>query len=143
MLQQDIEDNVRIATDHDQHRKSSGTPSDEADEPNVYDEPDDELEEPENDEMQCTVKSKCQKCLPCALKLLYELNSFGPIYPSLYIAYKFILTLSCTQVSCERVFSVLKIVKLKHRLRSSPGQDLLEDLCYFMLSVISSSITIR
>jgi hypothetical protein len=125
------QDNVRIGTDHDQQSKSTATPSDQ---PNVDDEPDDELEEPfdefhENDEMHCNVKSKCQKCLPCAMKLLYELNSLGPIYPSLYIAYKFILTLSCTQVSCERVFSVLKVVK--HRLRSSLGQDLLEDFVLF------------
>jgi hAT family C-terminal dimerisation region len=62
----------------------------------------------------------------CALELLHELNTHGAFYTSLYQAYKFALTLSCTQVSCERVFSVLKIIK--NRLRSSLGQDLLEDL---------------
>ena len=38
--------------------------------------------------------------------------------------YKILLTLSFTQVACERVFSNLKIVK--SRLRSLLGQELLE-----------------
>ena len=41
------------------------------------------------------------------------------IYTCLCVAYKFALTLSCTQVSCERVFSVLKVIK--NRLRFSLG----------------------
>ena len=73
----------------------------------------------------CSKQMKCQKCLVCTLQTLYELNLYGEMYPSLYIAYKYILTLSCTQVSCERVFSVLKIIK--NRLRSLLGQELLED----------------
>ena len=40
------------------------------------------------------------------------------------ISYKFLLTLSITQVACERSFSTLKCVK--NRLRSSLSQDNLE-----------------
>lgn len=80
-------------------------------------------------EKRCKVFEKCKKCLACALELLCELNAYGRIYPTLYIAYKYILTLSCTQVSCERVFSTLKIIK--NRLRSSLGQELLEDFILF------------
>lgn len=47
-------------------------------------------------------------------------------YSNLYIAYKYLITLACTQVSCERVFSKLKI--LKSRLRASLGEELLEAL---------------
>lgn len=43
---------------------------------------------------------------------------------SLGLAYKFLLTLSITQVACERSFSTLKFVK--NRLRSSLSQDNLE-----------------
>ena len=80
---------------------------------------------------QCNPNVKCKRCLICALELLHELNSHCSLYTCLYLAYKFALTLSCTQVSCERVFSVLKVIK--NRLRSSLSQDLLED--FVLLSV--------
>ena len=80
---------------------------------------------------QCNPNVKCKRCLICALELLHELNSHCSSYTCLYVAYKFALTLSCTQESCERVFSVLKVIK--NRLRSSLGQDLLED--FVLLSV--------
>lgn len=87
----------------------------------------------DNDEREltyhCHNKTKCYQCLVCAVDLLCDLNSYGPIFQSLYTAYKFILTLSCTQVSCERMFSVLKVIK--NRLRSSLGQELLEDFMLF------------
>ena len=47
----------------------------------------------------------------------------------LFAVYKFILTLSCTQVICERVFSILKWVK--HRVRSSIGQEFLTSFILF------------
>ena len=64
----------------------------------------------------CNPSAKYRKCLVCALQELQQLNQHGTMYTSSYIAYKFVLTLSCTQVACERVFSILKIVK--SRLRS-------------------------
>lgn len=45
-------------------------------------------------------------------------------YPLIGLAYKFLLTLSVTQVACERTFSTLKCVKT--RLRSTISQDHLE-----------------
>ena len=70
-----------------------------------------------DEETQCNVKTKCQKCQICVLELLHELNLLGVIYLSLYIVYKFVSTISRTQVSCEMILSVLNIIK--HRLRSS------------------------
>lgn len=49
--------------------------------------------------------------------------------------YEYILTLSCTQVKCERSFSKLKIIK--NRLISSLDQDHLE---IFMLMSIERDI---
>ncbi|XP_030271602.1 uncharacterized protein LOC115580951 [Sparus aurata] len=45
-------------------------------------------------------------------------------YHVIGLAYKFLLTLSVTQVACERTFSTLKFVK--NRLRTSMSQDRLE-----------------
>src|SRR4029434_6479054 len=58
-----------------------------------------------------------------------------PPYHVIGLAYKFLLTLSITQVACERSFSTLKFVK--NRLRSSLSQDNLEA---FMLMCIEKEI---
>nr|CAI5838326.1 unnamed protein product [Callosobruchus analis] len=68
---------------------------------------------------------KCLKCLSCAFSVLFELSGSG-LFTNLYVVYKFILTIPCTQVTCERVFSKLRI--LKNRLRASLGQDLMSSL---------------
>jgi hAT family C-terminal dimerisation region len=68
----------------------------------------------------------CMSCLACATKILHKHNLYSSMYTELYMAYKFILTMPSTQVTCERVFSKLKIIKSK--LRSTIGQDLLESL---------------
>ncbi|XP_025414967.1 zinc finger MYM-type protein 6-like [Sipha flava] len=47
-------------------------------------------------------------------------------YPSLFLAYKYILTLSVSQVSCERSFSKLKYIK--NRLRSTLSSSHMEQL---------------
>src|SRR4029434_623781 len=47
-----------------------------------------------------------------------------PTLGTTVLAYQFLLTLSITQVACERCFSTLKFVK--NRLRSSLSQDNLE-----------------
>lgn len=100
------------------------------------------LDEPEDTETliehlisradKCDSKRKCSRCLVCALELLHKLELQGSMFTSLYTAYKFVLTLSCTQVSCERVFSILKIVK--NRLRSQLSQDILESLMLFYVN---------
>ena len=49
-------------------------------------------------------------------------------YPLLYQAYKAILTLSVTQVGCERTFSKLRSVK--NRLRNQLSEDCLDSLLF-------------
>lgn len=65
-------------------------------------------------------------CIPCAFSILYDYNFHSSAYSNLYRVYKVALTLSCTQVCCERAFSKLKIIK--NRLRASMSQELLESL---------------
>lgn len=81
-----------------------------------------------NIETHCKKFQKCSKCLPCAFSLLYELSQHSGLFNNLYTALKFVLTLPCTQVSCERTFSKLKIIKT--RLRSIISQDLLSSLIF-------------
>ncbi|CAI6365579.1 unnamed protein product [Macrosiphum euphorbiae] len=88
---------------------------------NVFDSENDEEET-----LTCSIDQNCQKCIPCAIKLLKDFNLHSSAYSDLYIAYETLLTISFTQVSCERSFSKLKIIKT--RLRSLIGQDLLESL---------------
>ena len=73
-----------------------------------------------SEESQCT-NGSCNKCLSCALLLLHRLNLHCCSYSNLYVVDKVILTLPCTQVKCELVFSKLKIIKT--RLRSMLAQD--------------------
>uniref|UniRef100_A0A336MST3 CSON006217 protein n=1 Tax=Culicoides sonorensis TaxID=179676 RepID=A0A336MST3_CULSO len=54
------------------------------------------------------------------------------------MAYKYILTLSFTQVSCERSFSTLKFIK--NKLRSTLSQENLEA---FMLMNIEKDILVN
>lgn len=73
----------------------------------------------------------CSGCLICCFKLIHRYNLHALTYSNLYIVYKCLITLSCTQVSCERVFSKLKIILT--RLRSLLGQEYLE--AFMLLSV--------
>ncbi len=70
----------------------------------------------------CT--GSCRNCLKCCYKIMYRysLNAIA----NLFLAYEYLLTLSFSQVSCERAFSKLKIGLVKTRLRSSLGNDKLE-----------------
>ena len=68
----------------------------------------------------------CKVCIPCAFKTLHVYNMHVSSYPALYVAYKVAMTLSCTQVSCERLFSKLKLIK--NRLRATMGEPHLESL---------------
>ncbi|KAG8547423.1 hypothetical protein GDO81_028393 [Engystomops pustulosus] len=80
----------------------------------------------EEEEVTDTKTLACENCLTCCYRLLYDYNLHSAAYTNLFAVYKTLLTLACTQVSCERVFSKLKIVK--NRLRSMIGQELLESL---------------
>ncbi|KAE9528830.1 hypothetical protein AGLY_012405 [Aphis glycines] len=98
-----------------------------------------------NNKQTSTISKGCNKkendhhnedrCLICVHKLLNSLNMHSSTFSNLYSVYEYILTLSCTQVKCERSFSKLKIIK--NRLRSSLGQDHLE---IFMLMSIERDI---
>jgi len=68
----------------------------------------------------------CRHCIGCAYKAFTENPMLQVSYPTLFVLYKFALTLPTTQVSCERVFSHLKIIKT--RLRAALKQFLLEPL---------------
>jgi len=60
----------------------------------------------------CTIikKESCRNCLRCCYTLLHKYNMYSKAYVMLYKAYKILLTLSITQVVCERSFSKLKQV---------------------------------
>ena len=66
----------------------------------------------------------CRTCLLCCYRILNKYSLNATTYSNLFQAYEYLLTLSFTQISCERAFSKLKIVKT--RLRSSMGNDKLE-----------------
>ena len=77
--------------------------------------------------VECLQNVKGQRCNSCLLycyRFLLQYNLGCSAYSTLSAAYEYLLTLSCTQVSCERPFSKLKIIKT--RLRSSMQQDFLE-----------------
>jgi len=57
-------------------------------------------------------------------KVLHRYSLHASAFTNLYLAYQYLLTLSFSQVSCERAFSKLKIMKA--RLRASLGNDKLE-----------------
>ena len=59
-------------------------------------------------------------------------------YPLLYQAYKIILTLSVTQVGCERTFSKLRYVK--NRLKNQLSEDRLDSL---LLICVERDILLR
>jgi len=65
-------------------------------------------------------------CLPKVYHILYEITSKLYLFNVLYLTMKYVLVLHCTQVSCERTFSKLKILKTK--LRFSINQEHLESL---------------
>jgi len=68
----------------------------------------------------------CKECASCCYFFLYRSALSTKTYISLFIAYKLLLTLSCTQIQCERCFSKLKYIK--NRLRNTMTQDRLEFL---------------
>ncbi|KAK3917568.1 Zinc finger MYM-type protein 1 [Frankliniella fusca] len=51
----------------------------------------------------------CKGCLRCPYRILRKHRLYTAAFGQLYRTYKFALTLPCTQVTCERCFSKLKI----------------------------------
>jgi len=65
------------------------------------------------------------------LHCLTKYNLYCQTYSNLYLAYKYVLTLPSTQVTCERSFSQLK--NIKTRLRSQLTDSKLE--AFMMMGV--------
>ncbi|XP_025203834.1 uncharacterized protein LOC112600743 [Melanaphis sacchari] len=85
-----------------------------------------------------TEKSHCKTCMNCAIccySVLQKYNLYCNAYSNLALAYKYLLTLPCSQVACERSFSFLKCIKT--RLRSTLSENKLEA---FMLMGIEKDI---
>ena len=76
-------------------------------------------------------QKKCRKCPGCVLLLLNEYNMLTNTFKYVGLAYKYLLTLSVTQVTCERSFSALKTIKTY--LRSTLSQENLEALMLMKL----------
>jgi len=53
----------------------------------------------------------CKNCSICCYNALIKYNLYLNAYPTLPIAYQYLLTLPVTQVACERSFSTLKYFK--------------------------------
>ncbi|XP_063077402.1 uncharacterized protein LOC134467457 [Engraulis encrasicolus] len=92
----------------------------------------DGVEVPELRNVKCRM---CKNCALCVYIILGQYNLLTDAYHTLCLAYKFLLTLSTTQVACERCFSTLKFVK--NRLRSTTAQEHLEA---FMLMATEKGI---
>ena len=73
---------------------------------------------------------RCNNCPVCMVLLLHEYNMLPNAYPSLSMEYRYLLTLSVTQITCERSFSFLQF--LKTRLRSTMAQKRFEGFMLIM-----------
>ena len=82
-----------------------------------------------------TVSKRCMKCAVCVYHTLAQYGMFSEAFANIGLAYKYLLTLSTTQVACERSFSTLKFIK--NRLRSTLSSD---NLDAFMLMAIEKDI---
>ena len=97
---------------------------------------DDENFDVDDDELDITKQCEfCNNCVICCYQILQKYNLLTDAYHVIGLAYKFLLTLSVTQVACERSFSTLKYVK--NRLRSTLTQD---HLSAFMLMSIEKDV---
>ena len=79
--------------------------------------------------------SFCKNCPICCYQILSRYNLLTDAYHVIGLAYKFLLTLPVTQVTCERSFSTLKFIK--DRLRSTLSQ---EHLQAFMLMAVEKGM---
>lgn len=92
----------------------------------LYETDKDDNDDEEEETRKCKTQKPCNKCLVCCFILLCKLNLHISTYTNLHRAYEYFMTLPCTEVSCERAFSKLKIIK--SRLRSALLQKHLESL---------------
>jgi hypothetical protein len=92
--------------------------------------PDSYIESVQDVDMQVMESSLvCKRCKNCAVCVFFTLKEYSLLtdaYSIIGLAYKYMLTLSTTQVACERSFSTLKFIK--NRLRSSMSEQNLDAL---------------
>lgn len=85
-------------------------------------------EGPDENKEEMTIINKscasCKNCPLCCYQILLRFNLLTDAYHHVALAYKYLLTLSVTQVACERSFSTLKFIK--SRLRNSINASKLE-----------------
>lgn len=89
----------------------------------------------DNDYDLTTVCKSCKNCFLCCYFVLTKYNLYCQTYTNLYLAYKYVLTLPSTQVTCERSFSQLK--NIKTRLRSQLTDSKVEA---FMMMTVEKEI---
>lgn len=90
---------------------------------------------------QCNDQKKkcCYNCIFCCFNILVQYKLYSNAYYNLFIVYKYVLSLSSTQVACERSFSSLKYIKTRLRNRLTDehletmmlmhiNNDILEDI---------------
>ncbi|XP_025200592.1 uncharacterized protein LOC112598380 [Melanaphis sacchari] len=80
----------------------------------------------------------CKNCIICCFQVLQKYNLHSNAYRNLYMAYKYVLTLSCSQVRCETTFSKLKYVL--NRLWNCLSQSKLET---FLIMSVEKDILVN
>ena len=89
-------------------------------------------------------REHCRNCAGCVYLLLIEYNMLTNAFPTIGLAYKYLLTLSVTQVACERSFSALKVIKTHMRSRLSQFRleafMLMKVECELMMSIDNDKI---
>ena len=88
-------------------------------------EKDEEEEESEISKEYLVHKKTFKNCIFCCYQILRKYNLYAKAYTELFLAYKFLLILSITQVQCERTFSKLKYIF--NRLRSNLSQERMKE----------------
>lgn len=83
-------------------------------------------------------KTSCKNCILCCFEVLQQYRLHTSAYSNLYLVYKYIMTLSCTQISCETTFSKLKFVQ--NKLRNCMSQNKLEN---FLLMSIEKDVLVN
>lgn len=78
---------------------------------------------------------RCRDCLVCCYNCIRKYRLYCKSYSSVYRAYKVALTLSVSQVACERTFSKLKYVK--NPLRNQLSDDHLDS---FLMMCVEKDI---
>jgi len=90
---------------------------------------------PESQNMTC---KSSKNCVVCCYNILQKYNLYCDAHASLFLAYKYVLTLPSTQVSCERSFSFLK--HIKSRLRSQLSDPKLE--AFMLMAIEKQKLTL-